>query len=93
MNASAPVRTGSDVPSDEMVEFLKKQLDRAHHQMEVKDRQIEALLERDHETNILIQGVVKALPSARKDSRDTVHEHPAYQGDNSQSNDARDAAQ
>ncbi len=71
-NTSEQVRT--DVHQDDgMVEFLKRQI-------EVKDRQIDALLERDRETNILIQGlqgslsgVVNALPSGRHfDARDQV---------------------
>ena len=41
--------------------FLEKQLDRAHQQIDVKDRQIDALLERDRETNILIQGLQGGL--------------------------------
>ena len=62
--------------SAEFVEFLKQQLDRAEKQNDVKDRQIDALLERDRETNILIQGlqssltgVVNALPSGRREER------------------------
>jgi hypothetical protein len=43
------------------VTFLEKQLDRAHQQIDVKDRQIDALLERDRETNILIQGLQGGL--------------------------------
>ena len=54
--------------------FLKKQLDRAHQQIDVKDRQIDALLERDRETNVLIQGLqggltrlLHRLPSREQD--------------------------
>jgi hypothetical protein len=41
--------------------FLERQLDHAHAQITVKDRQIDALLERDRETNILIQGLQGGL--------------------------------
>jgi len=68
-NASAPVHTGAH-SDDDIIDFLKRQI-------EVKDHQIEALLERDRETNFLIQGlqgsltgVVNAQPGARRD-----HEH------------------
>ena len=56
------------------VTFLEKQLDRAHQQIDVKDRQIDALLERDRETNFLIQGLqggltrlLHRLPSREQD--------------------------
>ena len=68
-----PVPTSSH-PNPDYLELLKTQLDRAQQQLDVKDRQIDALLERDHETNILIQGlqtsltkVVEALPEGRRD--------------------------
>jgi hypothetical protein len=48
-------------PDTGYVAFLEKQLDRAHQQIDVKDRQIDALLERDRETNILIQGLQGGL--------------------------------
>jgi hypothetical protein len=48
-------------PDAAYVTFLEKQLDRAHQQIDVKDRQIDALLERDRETNILIQGLQGGL--------------------------------
>lgn len=75
---SAPVPIG--VASDaEYLLLLVTQLDRAHQQLDVKDRQIEALLERDRETNILIQGlqtsltkVVEALPDGKRDRRDAA---------------------
>lgn len=70
---SAPVPTGAQ-PNPDYLELLKTQLDRAQQQLDVKDRQIDALLERDRETNILIQGlqtsltkVVEALPDGRRD--------------------------
>jgi len=83
-----------------MVGFLEKQLDHAHHQLDVKDRQIEALLERDRETNILIQGlqqsltgVVNALPSPRERMREDRPVHRDVQGDNSHQSPPRDALQ
>lgn len=48
-------------PDVSYLAFLEKQLDRAHQQIDVKDRQIDALLERDRETNILIQGLQGGL--------------------------------
>ena len=48
-------------PDASYAAFLEKQLDRAHQQIDVKDRQIDALLERDRETNILIQGLQNGL--------------------------------
>lgn len=65
-----PVNTSSDPseavhtlphPDASYLAFLEKQLDRAHQQIDVKDRQIDALLERDRETNILIQGLQGGL--------------------------------
>lgn len=61
-------------PDSSYLAFLEKQLDRAHQQIDVKDRQIDALLERDRETNILIQGLqggltrlLQRLPSREQD--------------------------
>lgn len=59
-NSSEPVHTELH-PDVVYVRFLEKQLDRAHQQIDVKDRQIDALLERDRETNILIQGLQTGL--------------------------------
>jgi hypothetical protein len=69
-SAAEPVDTGAN-PSAEVqtsahadiryISFLEKQLDLAHQQIGVKDRQIDALLERDRETNILIQGLQGGL--------------------------------
>jgi hypothetical protein len=79
-NTSKPVRTnenpkaesGTEFDRREIVELLRNQLERAEKQLDVKDRQIEALLERDRETNVLIQGlqtsltrVASALPSGK----------------------------
>jgi len=77
---SEQVATGAHLESNEIVSLLKKQLERAEHQLDVKDKQIDALLERDRETNVLIQGlqtsltgVVNALPSGRHDERHQVN--------------------
>lgn len=85
-NTSEPVRTGVHIEGNEIVSLLKKQLERAEHQLDVKDKQIDALLERDRETNILIQGlqtsltgVVNALPSGRRDERHDAHRYPPTQ--------------
>lgn len=89
-NTSELVRTGvnrsgenhHDKTKDntEIVDFLKRQLERAEKQLDVKDRQIEALLERDRETNVLIQGlqasltgVVNALPTPRHGAPQREH--------------------
>ena len=87
-SVNKPVQTGSHQPEQVhtsavtdfgYITFLEKQLDRAHQQIDVKDRQIDSLLERDRETNILIQGlqssltkVVDALPDGRRDYRDAA---------------------
>lgn len=79
-----PVGTGehisTQVPTSahsnpDYLDLLKTQLDRAQQQLDVKDRQIDALLECDRETNILIQGlqtsltkVVEVLPDGRRDA-------------------------
>lgn len=59
-NPSEAVHT-TPHPDTGYVTFLEKQLDRAHQQIDVKDRQIDALLERDRETNFLIQGLQGGL--------------------------------
>ena len=73
-NTSEPDSTAVQIERKEIVSLLKKQLERAEHQLDVKDKQIDALLERDRETNILIQGlqtsltgVVNALPGGRRE--------------------------
>ena len=73
-NLSEPVPTSAH-PNPDYLELLKTQLDRAQQQLDVKDRQIDALLERDRETNILIQGlqtsltkVVEVLPDGRRET-------------------------
>jgi hypothetical protein len=80
---SEPVHTSVQQQSERLVELLQKQLDRAQHQLDVKDKHIDALLERDRETNILIQGlqtsltgVVNALPSGRRDGRNDDQHYP-----------------
>ena len=51
----------------DQIDFLKGQLDLANEQLRVKDEQISTMLERDHETNILIQNLqqLMALPAAK----------------------------
>ena len=73
-NLSAQVHTGANPFGDDMIEFLKKQIDIKDQQIAVKDQQIGAMLERDRETNVLIQGlqtsltqVVHALPHPKRD--------------------------
>ncbi len=85
-NTSEPVGTGAHEAGTaqrnsrpenlEILNLLKKQLERAERQLDVKDKQIDALLERDRETNVLIQGlqtsltgVVNALPSGSSADR------------------------
>ncbi len=52
---------------DEQLEFFKEQLNLANDQLRIKDEQIITMLERDHETNILIQNLqqLMGLPSAK----------------------------
>lgn len=73
-SSSTPVRTGAADQSSSYAAMLERQLERAHQQLDVKDRQIDALLERDRETNVLIQGlqggltrVLQALPGGNRD--------------------------
>lgn len=60
---------------DEQLEFFKEQLNLANDQLRVKDEQIITMLERDHETNILIQNLqqLMGLPSARNTNVSTEH--------------------
>jgi transposase len=99
-NTSAPVGTGASQDNTQMIEFLMKQIDTKDQQLAVKDRQIESMLERDHETNILIQGlqtsltgVVQALPGARRDERAEFHAPDRSRVDNSGSSQRHDAVQ
>jgi hypothetical protein len=99
-NPSTPVHTGPHQDDTQMIEFLMKQIDTKDQQLAVKDRQIESMLERDHETNILIQGlqtsltgVVQALPGARRDERAGFHATDRSRVDNSQSLQRHDAVQ
>jgi hypothetical protein len=77
-NMLAHVHTGAAAESTSYAAFLEKQLERANQQLDVKDKQIDALLERDRETNFLIQGLqseltrlIHALPDGRHDQPDT----------------------
>lgn len=100
VNTSEPFHTGTNLDNGQMIDFLMKQIDTKDSQLAVKDRQIESMLERDHETNILIQGlqtsltgVVRALPSARRDEREQFHHDVRGAGDNSETRQPRDALQ
>jgi hypothetical protein len=42
--------------------FLRDQIGRKDHQIEARDNQIEAMIERDRETNILIKGLQERIP-------------------------------
>jgi hypothetical protein len=95
-NSSEPVRTAELPDGATLVDFLTKQLERAERQLDVKDKQIDALLERDRETNVLIQGlqtsltgVVNALPSGNKSDRVLPQTFPPHHGD--QGTQVRDA--
>ena len=99
-HTSEPVHTGAYQNNGPMIDFLMKQIDTKDQQLAVKDRQIESMLERDHETNILIQGlqtsltgVVRALPGARQDEREQFHRQDRSRGDNSETPQSRDAIQ
>ena len=100
LNTSEPVQIGANQNDEQMLEFLMKQIDTKDQQLAVKDRQIESMLERDHETNILIQGlqtsltgVVRALPGARHQGREKFQHHDLKQGDNSETQQSQDAVQ
>jgi len=49
------------VEKENLVDFLKEEIRVKNKQLEVKDTQIAAMLERDHETNILIRGLQNQL--------------------------------
>jgi hypothetical protein len=42
--------------------FLRAQIDRKDHQIEQRDNQVEAMIERDRETNILIEQLQRRIP-------------------------------
>lgn len=74
-NTSEHLRTAAHPDDRGYLSLVEKELERAHRQIEVKDKQIDALLERDRETNILIQGLqsgfsrlLQALPHPNRDS-------------------------
>jgi transposase len=99
-HTSEQAGTGANQDNGQMIDFLMKQIDIKDQQLAVKDRQIESMLERDHETNILIQGlqtsltgVVRALPGARQDEREQFHRHDRSRVDNSETSQSRDAVQ
>lgn len=55
---------------DQHIDMLQSQLSTANAQIAVKDEQINTMLERDHETNVLIQNLQRliALPEGRSQS-------------------------
>lgn len=55
---------------DQQIQMLQSQLTTANTQIAVKDEQINTMLERDHETNVLIQNLQRliALPEGRAQS-------------------------
>jgi hypothetical protein len=84
---SAPVQAPTPAP-DDTVTFLKEQLKQKDAQIEKKDEQIKAMLERDRETNVLIkelQGVVQSafhlLGSGRGEERDSAGHGRTYRND------------
>jgi len=53
--------------------FLRDQIDRKDHQIEQRDTQIEAMIERDRETNILIEQLQRRIPMLpQPDERRTI---------------------
>ena len=49
--------------------FLRDQIDRKDHQIEQRDTQIEAMIERDRETNILIEQLQRRIPMLAQPER------------------------
>ena len=60
---AASTRTQIDAGADGMVDFLKDQVRVKDEQLKVKDSQIAAMLDRDHETNVLIKGLQATVDS------------------------------
>ncbi len=61
---TGPEETAKTITPEEdqgLVSFLKEEIRVKNKQLEVKDTQIAAMLERDHETNILIRGLQNQL--------------------------------
>lgn len=90
-HTSKPMPTGANQDTAQMIDFLMKQIDTKDQQIAVKDRQIESMLERDRETNVLIQGlqtsltgVVRALPRALHEKNDQFPRPTHGLGDNSE---------
>ncbi len=63
---------------DQQIDMLKSQLTVTNKQLDMKDEQISAMLERDHETNVLIQNLqnLMALPSAGQTSPHSREVYP-----------------
>jgi hypothetical protein len=50
--------------------YLRDQNDKKDKQLERRDTQIEAMLERDHETNVLIKGLQERIPQLASGNRE-----------------------
>lgn len=102
---SAPARTDPDTPIRRLEvtrvgeEFLKDQIEakdrqitELNRQLERRDDQIMTMLERDHETNHLINGLQEALSqSLGIESPTRMQLRARHEGDNQPGEDARDA--
>jgi hypothetical protein len=88
-HASAPTRMQAHAPeySDDMVDFLKGQINVKDEQIKVKDSQITAMLERDRETNFLIRelqtqlsNTFRLVAGGREDAprESAQHREPIY---------------
>ncbi len=60
------------------VAFLRTQLDRKDHQLGQRDNQIEAMIERDRETNILIEQLQRRIPMLPQSTRHETEPNPAH---------------
>ena len=61
--------------------FLRVQNDKKDQQLERRDRQIEAMIERDRETNILIKGLQEFIPRLPPPERREEGAHPIAHSD------------
>ncbi len=73
---------------DQQINMLTKQLEITNKQLDMKDEQISAMLERDHETNVLIQNLqnLVALPSG---GPSTMHPNAAMASNDDQASTTR----
>jgi len=56
-------------------DFLREQIGRKDHQIEQRDNQIQAMIERDRETNILIKGLQERIPQLAQGEREASAHH------------------